>query len=224
MSKNDGISPLGSTDRDRAVAVARGLAGMVPVAESLIAELITEVVPGQRQERIEHWLHHLAERLSLIEEATLRERLREPEGVALFEDGAYQAARAITDERRRQIAELVVTGITNDRRDQLQSRRLLRLLGELDDAEVIVLAGYLSKNRQCGYWEQHANVMGGAPPHLGSSRDEVDVAEVREAGRRHLVRLGLLEEGMIGGPTVAQLSSLGRLLLRRIGLAGDDDW
>lgn len=224
MTKENQPFSLGATGRDRAVALARGLAGMVPVAGSLLAELITEVVPGQRQERIEHWLRHLAERLSSMEDASLRKRLREPEGVALFEDGAYQAARAITEERRRQIAELVVSGITNDRRDQLESRRLLRLLGELDDAEVIVLAGYLSKNRQGDYWQQHANVMGGAPPHLGSSRDEVDVAEVREAGRRHLVRLGLLEEGMIGGPTVAQLSLLGRLLLRRIGLAGDDDW
>jgi hypothetical protein len=205
------------------VAVARAVAGMVPVAGSLIAELITEVVPGQRQERIEDWLRHLAERLATVEETRLRERLREPENVALFEEGAYQAARAITEERRRQIADLVGGGIADDRRDYLESHRVLRLLGELDDAEVIILAGYLQKNREGDYWKQHANVLQDLAVRLGSSRDEIDADTVRKAGRQHLVQLGLLDQGALGGAASIQLNGLGRLLLRRIGLAGEDD-
>jgi len=223
MSGNNCPAPLGATGRDRAVAVARAVAGMVPVAGSLIAELITEVVPGQRQERIEDWLRHLAERLATVEETRLRERLREPENVALFEEGAYQAARAITEERRRQIADLVAGGIADDRRDYLESHRVLRLLGELDDAEVIILAGYLQKNREGDYWKQHANVLQDLAVRLGSSRDEIDADTVRKAGRQHLVQLGLLDQGALGGAASIQLNGLGRLLLRRIGLAGEDD-
>jgi hypothetical protein len=107
MNVGDQPLPLGPTGRDRAVALARAVAGMVPVVGPLIAELITEVVPGQRQERIEDWLRQLAQQLASVEHATLLERLRKPENVALFEEGAYQAVRAISEERRQQIAELV---------------------------------------------------------------------------------------------------------------------
>jgi hypothetical protein len=224
MTSADHLPSLGPSNLDRTVALARALAGMVPIAGSLIAELITEVMPGQRHERIEHWLRHLAERLASVEEASLRERLREPENVALFEEGAYQATRAISEERRRQIAELVAGGIADDRRDYIESHRLLRLLGELDDGEVIILAGYLQKNRQGDFRERHANVLRDLPTHPGSSRDELDADTVRKAGRQHLVQLGLLDQGAIGGAASIQLNGLGRLLLRRIGIAGDDDW
>jgi hypothetical protein len=196
---------------------------MVPVAGSLIAELITEVVPGQRQDRFEDWVLHLTQRLASLEEASVRERLREPENVALFEEGAYQAARAISEERRRQIAELVAGGIADDRRGYIESHRVLRLLGELDDAEVIILAGYLQKNRDGDYWARHANVLQDLAAHLGSSREEIDADTVRKAGRQHLVQLGLLDQGALGGAASIQLNRLGRLLLRRIGLADDDD-
>jgi hypothetical protein len=196
---------------------------MVPVAGSLIAELITEVVPGQRQDRFEDWGRHQRQRLASLEEASVRERLREPENVALFEEGAYQAARAISEERRRQIAELVAGGIADDRRGYIESHRVLRLLGELDDAEVIILAGYLQKNRDGDYWARHANVLQDLAAHLGSSREEIDADTVRKAGRQHLVQLGLLDQGALGGAASIQLNRLGRLLLRRIGLADDDD-
>jgi hypothetical protein len=197
---------------------------MVPIAGSLIAELITEVVPGQRQERIEDWLRQLADRLALVEQATLRPRLCEPENVALFEEGAYQAARAISEERRRHIAELVAGGIADDRRDYVESHRLLRLLGELDDGEIIILASYLQKNREGGYRKRHANVLEDVAVDLGSGRGQLDADTVRQAGRQHLVQLGLLDQGALGGTASIQLNRLGRLLLRRIGLAHDDDW
>ena len=223
MADGNNLLPLGPRVRDRTLALARAVGSMVPIAGPLIAELITEAVPGQRLERAEDWLRHLTERLAGVEEAVLRARLRKPENVALFEEGMYQAARAFSEERRRQIAELVAGGIADDRRDQLESQRILRLLGELDDAEVIVLASYLQKNRE-DYWERHANVLRGLEVNKGSSRDELDVATVREAGRQHLVRLSLLDQGTLGGAASIQLNGLGRLLLRRIGLAGEDDW
>jgi hypothetical protein len=89
------------------------------------------VISGQRQERVEDWLRQLAERLASVEETSLRERLCAPENVALFEEGIIQASRAMSEERRRQIAELVAGGIADDHRDYIESHRVLRLLGEL---------------------------------------------------------------------------------------------
>jgi hypothetical protein len=173
----------------------------------------------------------LARRLASVEEAALRERLRDPENVALFEEGAYQAARAISEERRQRIAELVAAGIADDRRDYIESHRLLRLLGELDDGEVIILAGYLRKKLARDYWDRHANVL-----HTPTSpRDDIALWAIRRAGGDNLRRLGLLSEGPswrlesdpappVGTPVHnAKLSPLGRLLLTRIGLASEGD-
>jgi hypothetical protein len=121
---------------------------------------------------------------------------------------------------------LVTASWTDDEAEltqQWESHRVLRLLGELDDAEVIILAGYLQKNREGDYWKQHANVLQDLAVRLGSSRDEIDADTVRKAGRQHLVQLGLLDQGALGGAASIQLNGLGRLLLRRIGLAGEDD-
>jgi hypothetical protein len=224
MTDKDRPIRLDATGRDRAVAVARALGGAVPYAGSLIAELITEFIPGQRQDRIVEVLISVAERLDAVEEATLRERLREPENIALIEEAAYQAARAISEERRQQIANLVAEGITDDRRDYIESRRVLRLLGELDDAEVIILASYLQKNREGDYRERHANLLGKRAAHLESSRHELDARTVRSAAEQHLGELWLLERSDFGARPIGQVSGLGRLLLRRIGLADPDDY
>ena len=132
---------------------------------------------------------------------------------------------------------MVAGGIADARRDYLESRRVLRLLGELDDAEVVVLAGYLKKNMVGDYWARHASVLHAPPVTYRSSREEVDLEAIRRAGGDHLLQLGLLKRGTgttyrfasdpappVNAPArSAHLSSLGRLLLRRIGLASEDD-
>jgi hypothetical protein len=223
MTDDSDLPPLGATGQDRTLAIVRGLAGAVPVVGPLIAELIAVVIPDQRTERMEDWLRNLAERLTTLEEKDLRSRLREPENVDLFERGAYQAATTISQERREQIAELVASGIADADRNYIESRRLLRLLGELDDVEIIILAGYLQKNTTGEYRTRHAAVLQVPAVHYGSSRNEMDAAAVGSAGRQHLVQLGLLEHGAIAPEASTKLTHLGRLLLRRIGLATQAD-
>jgi hypothetical protein len=232
--------PPHASGQDRAVAIARALAGVVPFAGPALAELITEFVPGQRQQRLHDWLCRLAERIATLEEATLRARLREPENIALIEDGAYEAVRAISEERRQQIADLVAGGIIDAR--YLESRRVLRLLGELDHAELIMLAGYLHKNRSGEFAQRYANVLQTPAVYVSSGQEERDAAAVHEAGRQHLLQLGLLEQRMPTPPDAlgrrrwpsdaftsrvpvveTHLSRLGRLLLRRTGFADDND-
>ncbi len=232
--------PPDATGRDHLVAFARAVAGAAPLLGPAFAELITEFVPGQRQHRLHDWLSRLAARVATLEESTLRARLRDPENIALIEDGAYQAVRAISEERRQRIADLVAGGIMDAR--YLESRRVLRLLGELDHAELIMLAGYLHKNHSGEFQQRYSNVLHAPVVYLSSGQEERDAAAVHEAGRQHLLQLGLLELKVLGQPPDAvdrrrggaftspmrppvttQLTSLGRLLLRRTGFAGDND-
>jgi hypothetical protein len=121
----EGSGDLGPTGRDRLVAVLRGVVGFAPLAGPALAELITEIIPNQRLGRIESYLRKLAERLEELEVVDAGAAMREPESIDLFEDGASQAARALSEGRRDQLVRLVADGISGERRDYLESKRVL---------------------------------------------------------------------------------------------------
>ena len=238
--QKDQMPDLGTTKRDVAVGLVRGAVGAIPVAGSIFSEIIGELVPQQRIERIAIYVQLLNDRLGRLEELDRNVRLRNPENIDLFEEGAFQSAKALSDERRIYIANLVATGITGAEKERLESKRLLNLLRELDDAEIIVLASNLQKNQDDEFWNRHDTVLHPVLAHLGSSQEELDAATVQQLARTHLSRLGLLKPrfarprknelpefddntGMIKA-SGDELTSLARLLLRRIGLAGDQDF
>jgi hypothetical protein len=166
--------------------------------------------------------------------------MRDPENIDLFEDGAIQSARALSDERRQYIANLVANGIAEVDRSHLETKRLLSLLAEIDDAQIIILAGHLMKNQGNGFYEQHRSII---QPHIvfmSTNDKELDDATIGEAAITHLVRLGLLQprfrstkKGEVPefdrktGMMKAfghEVPPLGRLLLRHIGLAEEGDF
>ncbi|ACL62542.1 hypothetical protein [Methylobacterium nodulans] len=132
--------PLGETARDRDVALARGALGLIPVVGSVIGELVTMTIPNQRAERLETYARHLGERLQALEPDALRKTFENPENVDLFEDGAFQSARALSDERRERIARIVARGLTSDERGRTEAKRILRLLSSVEDDHLIILA------------------------------------------------------------------------------------
>lgn len=86
---------------DRAVAILRGLANIVPFVGGALAELVTEVIPAQRTDRLAAYVEELGKQLEQMDLPQLGPQLREPANVDLFEDGAAQAIRAMSDERRK---------------------------------------------------------------------------------------------------------------------------
>lgn len=134
------LPDLGADSRDRSVAVLRAVLGSVPVAGAVLSELITNIVPNQRMDRLERYLKELAMRLEAIGPSErLGQRFQDATNVALVEDGAHQAARALTEERILRIVDCVANGISSDDTDHLLKRRLLLTLGDLDDQHLAIL-------------------------------------------------------------------------------------
>jgi hypothetical protein len=232
---------VGKSSRDTAVAAARGVLGCIPVVGSIVSELVGAVIPGQRIERLESYVLLLAEHFRHLEADDLAARFRRPENIDMFEEGALQSARALSDERKRYIAALVARGISSDDQMRFEAKRLLNLLRELDDAEIVVLASKLGKFSQDeGFRERNGSVLQPVYAFIDSDRETVDADTVQRAVDAHLDRLGLTHPrfplvkkhevpefdhvtGMIKSTGVT-LAPLGLLLLRQIGLAGDDDY
>jgi hypothetical protein len=154
----------------------------------------------------------------------------------LIEEGGFQAARALSDGRISQIVEAVAAGIDHDEADIIRRKRLLTILGELDDDEVALLNAYgRTYGRSLGEsgedpWDA---LNAPEPTHMGSTREELDRENLFEAGNRHLERLGLLarhfpflKRGEMPefDPYTGdfkhslEISALGRLLLKEIGM------
>jgi hypothetical protein len=231
---------LGGTWGDTATALVKGSIGAIPVAGSILAEVVGLVIPNQRISRIERYLKFLSERLGGIEKDALRAKFEDPQRVDLFEEGVVQSVRAISDERKRYIARLVAEGISGDEKQRIESKRLMELLEEVDDDQIVILTSYLSRHHDDdAFREKHAAVLAPVLAHMQSTREELDASTIHDLARDHLQRLGLLRSryknlkkgevpefdsktGMMKS-NGRDVTPLGRLLLVKIGLAEPDE-
>lgn len=211
---NDDNNVLGVRLADRIAALTRGVVGAVPYIGPIVSELVTQVIPNQRLERIEAYITELDKRVKKAE----RDKLVHPRKVDLFEDGAFQAIRSLSEERTEYIANVVARGLSGEEKEELAAKRILTLLTQLDDGQIILLASRLTKNRRNDeFWKIHSDTLKFESVSFKSSPQERDRATMREMAEQGLVRLGLLN-------TRLDITPLGLLFLRHIDLAGPSDY
>ncbi len=180
---------------DIAVSVGRGVLSQLPYFGPILSELFTSIIPNQRIGRVSKFAKMLNEKLEGMDQQLLEQRMLTEEYADLFEDGLFQAARALTDERKEYIASLLKNSISSDDLDHLQEKQLLSLLGELNDAELVILKSFgldLDPNGQHNFFERHRETILGPQALMGSSQQEMDSTAIHETYRRHLRRLGLI--------------------------------
>lgn len=222
---------------DKAVAATKGAAGLVPMFGGPLAEVIGVAIPGQRADRIANYVRQLSARLDQID-ADMRDGLASnAEKIDLIEEGGYQAARATSRERIERIVAAVQRGLAEDDVDVVRRKRLLIMLGELDDDELNLLnaygRSYAGRDRSAFERVNRPN-----PIHMQSGRDEIERNHLYDLGRAHLIRLGLLKKNY-GTVKKGQLpefdpragdfkhsvevSGLGRMLLTEVGLGTNQE-
>jgi len=218
--------------RDRLVAIGKGAAGAVPFAGGILAEIIGAVIPGQRTDRIAAYIRTLAARFDRLDADIRTGIMSSAEKIDLIEEGGFQSARATSPERIEQIVEAVVRGMDETDADIVRRKRLLLLLGTLDEDEVTLLNAY---GRTYGGADRLAfeRVNRPDPPHMQSQPSDLDRNALYEIGKARLLGLGLLRKnfGNVSNGAVPkfdarrgdfehtlEVSYLGRMLLREIGL------
>ncbi len=226
---------INNNKTDYLVSAAKGMLGAAPYVGPIITELIGNIIPNQRIDRISKFIQLLDERIKNIEKPTIEQRLSDTDFVDLFEDSFFAVAKSLTDERRSYIASLLINSLSSKDIAVSKAKILLHLLNELSDPEIILLQFYakcLTDDRDA-FYEKHKNVIEGADAYLGSSKEELDNAALDATRNPHLERLGLIDPlfsatrrklpefdtktGKIKASSY-QISCLGCLLLRFIDL------
>ena len=231
---------LGETNVDRVTALTKGVSGMIPVAGPIIAELVGALIPNQRCDRIEAFLRSLKIRIDRLSAEQKEVIKTSPEHIDLFEEGAQQAVRAITDERRQQIAQIVAEGLSGAKREAIDKKRLLLIFSQLDDDDMVLLLKYVMRNRT-KYEEfatTHAYLL--EPLHATAFSDPPlrERAALRTAIVKKLERFGLIRETLMsrtgGVPALAdqmveqdkdfKITELGRMILHEASLINDEEY
>lgn len=209
---NDPDSPqLGESKGNQAARIGASALGAIPVLGPIIQATVTETIPNIRLERIEAYLRHLERR---IDEATLAEQLQHERQLDLFEEGMWQSARAVGDERKERIANLVVVGLTEPEKEAARVRHWLRILDLLGDEDIACL------------WEEYIWVI-----HHDHVTDDPSIQrrhamqDIVVSRRQYLASLGLMGLlNVFGGVEVGGVTENGIEFLGHLGLieAGDD--
>ena len=202
----------GNTKRDMAVSLTKGVIGALPYVGPLVAEVVGTLIPNQRLERIEDFLKILEEKIVAAEKEKIQARFKSEEFIDLFEDSIQQAARALSDERKQYLASLVKNSLTSEKIKYIKMKRLLSLLNNLNDFEILYLS-YKSLSVREGheFYAKHKELFTVPSPHTMSPDEEFEKLAIYESHENNLLNLGLLKPDM-------KASMLGRMLLQVIDL------
>ena len=240
MTADSSPDDLKPTTVDYVAVAAKAALGAVPFAGSLLAELAGTVIPNQRIDRIVRFASQLEARLTQVERDAIRSNLADENFTDLMEEGLRQAARSTTDERRAHIASVVANSLTSEHISFVESKHLLRLLGEINDIEVVWLRFYLHRemNGDQEFRSKHEDILSPVAAHLQSSQAEIDKEILQKSYKIHLCQLGLLRERYQMDPKTQlptfdkmrgelkvsgyELSRTGHLLLKLMGLADQE--
>jgi hypothetical protein len=220
---------------DYVASGVKGALALVPFAGSLLGEIAGSIIPNQRIDRIASFAAQLEARIGGLEESSVRGQLGDEEFTDLVEEALRQASRSTSEERRSYLASLVANSLTSDAVEHAESKHLMRLLGEVNDVEVLWLRFYHDPTFEGDedFRDLHADVFEPKSAVTGMSREELDDHTLQASYKDHLVRLGLLQRRVkadrSGAPEFdksrgefkvgsLRTTSLGELLLRSVGM------
>ena len=183
---------------DWTVVAAKGGLGALPFVGSLAAELVGNIIPNQRMDRIVRFLELLEVRVKGLEKSRLDGRKNDPQFVDIMEDAFFQASRAVSQDRLEHIANVVANGIAPEEINQAETKRMLWLLGQLTDAEVVILRGSLVTTNEdheadVDFQTKHAELLAPDSTYMGSSDEDFAKEAIKDSYRQHLHELGLLK-------------------------------
>lgn len=217
---------------DYLAILGKGAIGWIPFAGPLLSEIVGEIIPNQKLGRLIKFAELLDKKLSVLDKEIVKREIQQEDCVDFFEEGLRQASRALSEERKVYIATLITNGLSEKAINYNESKHLLRILGEINDIEIIWLRFYLvpTIDGDCEFRDKHNDILKHIVATLTATPEIKDKAALQNSYIQHLVQLGLLKNTYGGGlrfDSTAEdilevkgheITQLGKLLLHKIGL------
>jgi hypothetical protein len=232
---------LAPQSADYLAAALKAILGAVPLAGSLLVELAENVIPNQRIDRVTKFVKILEKKIAHLEEVFVHSQLADESFTDLLEEALRQSVRSLTPERREYLANIVANSLSDEEIKFAESKHMLRLLGELNDIEIIWLKFYLEIPEDGGeqFMNEHQEILSPVIATHEGPPSAIVKETLQNSYQEHLARLGLLKpkygtdmrtklpeyDSYTGAQKIVgyEISWLGRLLLRQIGLSNKEE-
>lgn len=221
---------------DLLTSATKSIVGAAPFIGPLLSELVDNLIPNQRIDRLTKFINQLDNKLANLEKEFIEEALKNEVFTDLLEEGLKQSVRALSEERRNYIASIIENSLNQEQIGFNEAKYLMNLLDNLSDVEIIWLRSYWFSTREDhnAFHSKHKVVLEPVWKHRLSRQISIDKEALQDSYQEHLERLGLIKsthdfdsntgipkfDKFTGTPKISHvdLTSLGILLLRFIGL------
>jgi len=237
------ISIIEENEKDILTTTFKSAAGMTPIIGPYLAELIGILVPNQRIDRVTTFLKLFYEKFEEqnIEIDILKEKMKDENFINLFDDISWQAAKSISNERKEYLASILINGLTDNKIDEIQKNIFLNIISELNDIEILILYNHTrTASSDKEFRKKNQEILVQPIATLGSSQEDKNKSILFDTYKEKLVRLNLLKRkfkklkrdelpefdektGTIK-TNGFEITAIGRLFLKYIGLLKNDDY
>lgn len=183
---------LENDKNDILATIIKSAVSFIPYIGGPIAEVVGYVIPNQRLDRLVRFFEKLREKVDNFDEVINKLSKTNLMFLDLFEDELLQVSRATTEERIDYLSNLLVCGINSDEVDLLSAKQLLRILGQLNDAEIIWL-NYYYTNFSEDFLEKHSALLQTIPRYLNMDDENFRASVIQESYKLRLEELHLIE-------------------------------
>ncbi|MGB5853983.1 MAG: hypothetical protein WBH20_01805 [Oceanisphaera sp.] len=192
------MSQLEANTRDKLVSVAKAASGILPFIGTAVSELMDNVVPNLRFERVVLFLEKLDLKVSLLEHKlnNFKCNIVNEEGIDLLEEGILQASRAVSEDRKIRLASIIDKSLSQDEIRYEESKKILNIFRELTDPEVIWLIYFslsptLGRGPHTDLIDKHPDILNPISRVLSSPIEQREKAALQDSYKDTLLRFGL---------------------------------
>ncbi|HPE14946.1 MAG TPA: hypothetical protein PLT65_03845 [Bacilli bacterium] len=224
---------LKTNKMDIVVSATSATLGLIPYVGGFLSEIIQNVIPNQRQDRIVKFITSLNEELEQMKIS--QEELKEKYLNLRYCNFTYSCFRYVCnevyDEKINYYKHLLLDAISKDESNLIHLERILNILSKLDYYEIQYLRFYSDCN--LGGTEIMNDVVNKIgfnilqpSYYMGMQQDKMDEETYKQITLNNLCNEGLLaREIKISGRTERysyKITTLGRLILRKIGAENNE--
>lgn len=233
---------LGNLPVDFAATALKAIVGAAPVIGSFLSEVVGLIIPNLCFDRLIQFAGKLDCRLGKLEKSFIKYQFNKNEKfIDLLEEGLKQAANSLSDDRREYLANLIAYSITKSDAEMIESKHIIKILNELNDAEIIWLKSFdiLNIENMNEFQTKHAEILEPIYATMNSPSSTTYRESIQKSYLEHLVKLRLIKEvfkidsktkmpeynHMTGEQIVShhEITTLGIILLKEISISNGYD-
>ena len=140
---------LNTNDIDILVSGISGAVGAIPYVGNILSEIIHEVVPNQREDRMVKFLIDINDRLQKIEYS--HEQIKKIFSNYKYGAFTYKCIHGVVndmyDEKIQYYKNICLNGLTSEEQELNQIERILKIFSEMDYFEILCLEYYYNYAR-----------------------------------------------------------------------------